>query len=134
MLETLFNKSAGLTATLVKGDTSTGVFLLMFPAILKKGSDWQHKHLVVIEEQLIGIPETNTQLLKQGTTTNHHKRAKTITNHQQATTNDYKLPQTTSKQPQTTRKRLETTSNQPQNTNKRPQTNSKRPQTVTLAH
>ena len=31
----LFNKSAGLTATLVKGETSTGVFLLIFPAILK---------------------------------------------------------------------------------------------------
>ena len=35
MLETLFNKSAGLTATLVKEGASTGVFLLIFPAILK---------------------------------------------------------------------------------------------------
>ena len=36
MLETPFNTFTSLAGTLVKGDTSTGVFLLIFPAILKK--------------------------------------------------------------------------------------------------
>ena len=36
MLETLFNKFTRLTVTLVKGDTGAGVFLLLFPATLKK--------------------------------------------------------------------------------------------------
>ena len=35
VFETLFNKFAGLTATLLKRDTSTGVSLIIFPAILK---------------------------------------------------------------------------------------------------
>ena len=36
MLETTFNTFTSLTGILIKGDTSAGVFLLIFPAILKK--------------------------------------------------------------------------------------------------
>ena len=64
-------------------------------------------------------PNCQMKLLKQTTTTNHHK----------PTANDHKLPQTTSKRPQTTTNHQQTTTNYHQtNTNYQ-----HRPQTTTSA-
>ena len=52
MPETLFNKSADPTATLVKGDISAGIFLLTFPTILKKnlGTAASQKYVIGVTD------------------------------------------------------------------------------------
>ena len=69
-------------------------------------------------------------LLKQVTTTNHHKTLQTTTNHQQTTTNHHKRPPTTSKQPKTITNDHKPPANDhkpPANNRKPPANNHKRP-------
>ena len=79
-------------------------------------------------------PSTIPWLLKQATTTNHHKTLQTTTNHQQTTTNHHKRPPTTTNDhqpPANNQKLSQATTNHKQTTTNHQQTTAKHQQTTT---